>query len=129
MRVHALVLAGGSGDRFGAGMAKQVVRLAGEPILLRSIRAITGAGIDRIVVVTHPSWLEETRTLLGDAQLEVTPAIVAGGATRNESTRNGLAALLDATDDDIVVIHDAVRPLVPAEVILRSIEPIMSGRA
>jgi 2-C-methyl-D-erythritol 4-phosphate cytidylyltransferase len=129
MRVHALVLAGGSGDRFGAEMPKQFVRLAGEPILLRSIRAITGAGIDRIVVVTHPSWLEETRTLLGDALLEVTPGIVAGGATRNESTRNGLEALHDATDDDIVVIHDAVRPLVPAEVILRSIEPIMSGRA
>ena len=52
----------------------------------------------------------------------------AGGATRNESTRNGLAAL-DAADDDIVLVHDAVRPLVPLEVIQRSIEPIVSGRA
>ena len=129
MRVHALVLAGGSGDRFGAEMPKQFVRLAGEPILLRSIRAIAGAGIDQLVVVTHPSWLEETRALLADANLEVEPRIVAGGATRNESTRNGLAALAGAADDDIVVIHDAVRPLVPSEVILRSIEPIMSGRA
>ena len=129
MRVHALVLAGGSGDRFGAEMPKQFVRLAGEPILLRSIRAIAGAGIDRVVVVTHPSWLDETRALIADARLEVEPAVVAGGATRNESTRNGLAALEGAADDDIVVIHDAVRPLVPAEVILRSIEPIMSGRA
>ena len=61
--------------------------------------------------------------------LEPRPTIVVGGRTRNESTRNGLAALTDAGDDDIVVIHDAVRPLVPAEVVLRSIEPIMSGRA
>src|SRR5262245_3955914 len=129
MRVHALVLAGGSGDRFGAEMPKQFVRLAGEPILLRSIRAIAGAGIDRLVVVTHPRWLDETRALLADAHLGVEPAIVSGGATRNESTRNGLAALDDAASDDIVVIHDAVRPLVPGEVILRSIEPIMSGRA
>ncbi len=129
MRVHALVLAGGSGDRFGAEMPKQFVRLAGEPILLRSIRAIASAGVDRLVVVTHPSWLDETRALLADAQLEVEPTIVAGGATRNESTRNGLAALVGAANDDIVVVHDAVRPLVPAEVILRSIEPIMSGRA
>jgi ribitol-5-phosphate 2-dehydrogenase (NADP+) / D-ribitol-5-phosphate cytidylyltransferase len=129
MRVHALVLAGGSGDRFGAEMPKQFVRLAGEPILLRSIRAIAGAGIDQLIVVTHPSWLGETRALLADASLEIKPRIVAGGATRNESTRNGLAALAGADDDDIVVIHDAVRPLVPAEVILRSIEPIMSGRA
>jgi ribitol-5-phosphate 2-dehydrogenase (NADP+) / D-ribitol-5-phosphate cytidylyltransferase len=129
MRVHALVLAGGSGDRFGAEMPKQFVRLAGEAILLRSIRAVAGAGIDQLVVVTHPSWLDETKALVAEANLEVQPRIVAGGATRNESTRNGLSALSGAADDDIVVIHDAVRPLVPAEVILRSIEPIMSGRA
>ena len=129
MRVHALVLAGGSGDRFGAEMPKQFVRLAGEPILLRSIRAIAAAGVDRLVIVTHPSWLEETRALVADAGLEHAPTIVAGGATRNESTRNGLEALAGVDDDDIVVIHDAVRPLVPGEVILRSIEPIMSGRA
>ncbi|HUG29730.1 MAG TPA: bifunctional cytidylyltransferase/SDR family oxidoreductase [Candidatus Limnocylindria bacterium] len=128
MRVHALVLAGGSGDRFGAEMPKQFVRLAGEPILLRSIRAIAGAGIDRLVVVTHPSWLRETRALVAEAGVGPPVAVVAGGSTRNESTRNGLAAL-DAADDDIVVIHDAVRPLVPSEVVLRSIEPIMSGRA
>lgn len=122
------MLAGGIGDRFGAEMPKQFVRLAGEPILLRSIRAIAGAGVDRIVVVTHPSWLRETRDLAADAGVDIPVEVVAGGSTRNESTRNGLAAL-DATDDDIVVIHDAVRPLVPREVILRSIEPILSGRA
>lgn len=128
MRIHALVLAGGSGDRFGAEMPKQFVRLAGEPILLRSIRAIVSAGVDQLVVVTHPSWLAETRELVAGAHSAVPTSIVAGGATRNESTRNGLASLA-ADDDDIVVIHDAVRPLVPREVILRSIEPILSGRA
>src|SRR5258706_1188554 len=129
MRVHALVLAGGSGDRFGAEMPKQFVRLAGEPILLRSIRAIAAAGVDQLVVVTHPSWLEETRALVGEAGLVAEPRIVTGGTTRNESTRNGLAALTGADDEDIVVIHDAVRPLVPVEVVLRCIEPILSGRA
>ena len=128
MRVHALLLAGGSGDRFGAEMPKQFVRLAGEPILLRSIRALAGAGIDRLVVVTHPSWLHETRNLVAEAAPGVPVEVVVGGSTRNESTRNGLA-VLDARDDDIVVIHDAVRPLVPTEVVLRSIEPILSGRA
>jgi 2-C-methyl-D-erythritol 4-phosphate cytidylyltransferase len=128
MRVHALLLAGGSGDRFGAEMPKQFVRLAGEPILLRSMRALAGAGIDRLVVVTHPSWLRETRALVDEVSGDIPVEVVAGGATRNESTRNGLAAL-DGDDDDIVVIHDAVRPLVPREVVLRSIEPILSGRA
>jgi 2-C-methyl-D-erythritol 4-phosphate cytidylyltransferase len=128
MRTHALVLAGGSGDRFGADIPKQFVRLAGEPILLRSVRAIAGAGVDQIIVVTHPNWLAETRELLEHADVAPPVSIVAGGVTRNESTQRGLAAL-DADGEDIVLVHDAVRPLVPREVILRSIEPVLSGRA
>src|SRR5512142_149863 len=128
MRIHALVLAGGSGDRFGAEMPKQFVRLAGEPILSRTVRAIVAAGIERLVVVAHPTWLAETRELVAGLALDIPTAVVAGGMTRNESARNGLAAL-EAVDDDIVLIHDAVRPLVPREVILRSIEPPLSGRA
>ncbi len=53
---------------------------------------------------------------------------MAGGRTRNESTRNGLLSL-DADDDDVVVVHDAVRPLVPIEVIVRAIEPVAAGTA
>lgn len=128
MRIHALVLAGGTGDRFGAEMPKQFVRLAGEPILLRSIRAILAADVDQLIVVAHPSWLDEARSLIDGAELAAHIEVVAGGATRNESTRNGLAALR-ADANDIVLVHDAVRPLVPTEVILRSIEPILSGRA
>jgi len=128
MRIHALVLAGGSGDRFGAEMPKQFVRLAGEPILARTVRAIASAGIDQLVVVSHPSWVAETEELVGHLDLDVPTWIVAGGVTRNESARNGLARL-EADPDDVVLIHDAVRPLVPREVILRSIEPILSGRA
>src|SRR5689334_10887990 len=128
MQIHALVLAGGSGDRFAAEMPKQFVRLAGEPILLRSLRTVAGAGIDRLVVVSHPSWITETREIVEGADLGVPTVVVAGGVTRNESTLRGLAAL-EADPDDIVIIHDAVRPLVPTEVIQRSIEPILPGRA
>src|SRR5256885_10348204 len=98
MRIHALVLAGGSGDRFGAEMPKQSVRLAGEPILSRTVRAVAAAGIDRLVVVSHPSWLAETRELVEALALDVPASVVAGGMTRNESARNGLAEL-DANDD------------------------------
>jgi 2-C-methyl-D-erythritol 4-phosphate cytidylyltransferase len=128
MRIHALVLAGGTGDRFGADMPKQFVRLAGEPILLRSIRAIVAAGVDELVVVVHPSWLADARALIDGAELDLAVTVVAGGSTRNQSTRNGLAAL-HADDRDVVLVHDAVRPLVPTEVVLRSIEPVLSGRA
>src|SRR5262249_32934640 len=89
---------------------------------------VAAAGIDRLVVVSHPSWLAETRELVEALELQMPASVVAGGVTRNESARNGLAEL-DASDDDIVLIHDAVRPLVPREAIQRSIEPILSGRA
>lgn len=130
MHIHAIILAGGDGNRFGGELPKQFVRLAGDPILLRTLRRMHGASIARLVVVSHPRWLDETRRLIDAAELPpgMEVLVVAGGATRNESTRNGLAAL-GGDDDDVVLVHDAVRPLLPLEVIQRAIEPIISGRA
>jgi 2-C-methyl-D-erythritol 4-phosphate cytidylyltransferase len=130
MQIHAIILAGGDGNRFGGELPKQFVRLAGDPILLRTLRRLHGARIGRLVVVSHPRWIDETRRLIAAAGLppEVDVNVVAGGATRNESTRNGLVALAGEADD-VVLVHDAVRPLLPLEVIQRAIEPIISGRA
>ncbi len=128
MQIHAIILAGGDGNRFGGELPKQFIRLAGEPILLRTLRRLHGARIERLVVVAHPRWLDETRRLIDEARLPMDVVVVPGGVTRNESTRNGLAALRGA-DEDIVLVHDAVRPLLPLEVIQRAIEPIISGRA
>jgi 2-C-methyl-D-erythritol 4-phosphate cytidylyltransferase len=124
--IHAIVLAGGSGDRFGAEIPKQFVRLAGEEILSRSLRAVVAAGVDRVVVVAHADWLDATRSVVAHALPTLDATVVAGGRTRNESTLAGLAAL-EAGDDDVVVIHDAVRPLVPVEVVARAIAPVAAG--
>ena len=128
MLIHAIVLAGGDGNRFGGELPKQLVRLAGDPILLRTLRAIAQPPVDRIVVVAHSAWLTETEAVVASAALSMPVRVVAGGATRNESTRAGLAAL-GADPEDIVIVHDAVRPLVPHDVVERSIEPIATGRA
>jgi ribitol-5-phosphate 2-dehydrogenase (NADP+) / D-ribitol-5-phosphate cytidylyltransferase len=127
-RVHAILLAAGDGNRFGADLPKQFVRLAGEQILARSLRTIAAAGVDRIVVVANPAWVAETEEVVAAQALEVPTSIVVGGATRNESTRNGLRAL-DADDADVIVVHDAVRPLVPLDVVRRAIEPVLAGTA
>ncbi len=103
------------------------MRLAGDPIL-RSLRIVAAAGVHQVVVVAHPNWLQETQEIVAAAGLAIPVSVVTGGATRNESTANGVAAL-GADDDDVVLIHDAVRPLVPLEVILRSLEPVVAGRA
>ena len=127
-RTHAIILAGGAGDRFGGDTPKQFIRLAGESILVRSLRAMAAAGVDSIVVVAHPEWLVETEAALAEASLPMPAWAAAGGATRNESTRNGLNSL-EVDDDDVIVVHDAVRPLVPLEVIRRAIEPVAQGLA
>lgn len=128
MRVHAILLAAGDGERFGADVPKQFLRLAGEQILLRSIRIMASAGVDRLVVVAHPDWMLETNDLVAAAAPAFPVHVIAGGATRNESTWAGLRTL-DAEDDDVVLVHDAVRPLLPLEVIRRAIEPVAAGRA
>jgi 2-C-methyl-D-erythritol 4-phosphate cytidylyltransferase len=78
--------------------------------------------------VAHPRWLDETSRLVAAAGSDVPIRVVPGGSSRNESTWNGLVAL-DAGDDDVVVVHDAVRPLLPHDVLRRSIEPIVAGLA
>jgi len=83
MRVHAILLAAGAGDRFGAELPKQFIRLAGVPILLRTIRTIAAAGIDDLVIVGHPDWIEETERELRAAGLSIPASVLAGGTTRN----------------------------------------------
>jgi 2-C-methyl-D-erythritol 4-phosphate cytidylyltransferase len=128
VRIHAIVLAGGGGYRFDSDKPKQFIRLAGQEILARTLRAILGAGIDQLIVVAHPAWMDETRSLVASIPTTVPVKVVAGGDTRNQSTLAGLAAL-DAADEDAVLVHDAVRPLIRLDAIQRSIAPILAGEA
>jgi 2-C-methyl-D-erythritol 4-phosphate cytidylyltransferase len=128
MRISAILLAAGGGNRFGGDIPKQFLRVAGEPILLRSLRAVTCAGVDEVVVVGHPSWMEQTRALTASFSTTVPITVIPGGETRNQSTWNALQSL-SGDDDGIVLVHDAVRPLVSPESIRRAIEPVASGEA
>jgi 2-C-methyl-D-erythritol 4-phosphate cytidylyltransferase len=126
--ISAILLAGGDGNRFGGEVPKQFLRLAGEEILVRSVQALVSAQIDELVVVAHARWLDETEQLVAKASAGVPTKVVAGGNSRNESTWNGLMAL-EAGDGDVVVVHDAVRPLLPHDVLRRAIDPVVDGLA
>jgi 2-C-methyl-D-erythritol 4-phosphate cytidylyltransferase len=126
--ISAILLAGGDGNRFGGEVPKQFLRLAGEEILLRSVQALVSAQIDELVVVAHARWITETERIIALAGDRVPTRVVEGGNSRNESTWNGLMALTTG-DDDVVVVHDAVRPLLPHEVLRRSIDPVVEGLA
>lgn len=117
----ALIVAAGSGSRFGADRPKQYLDLSGETILRRSVRAyLEHPRIDRVVVVINP----ELRDLYDEAVAGLDlPPPVAGGASRRESVSLGLEALaLDPPDT--VLIHDAARPLVSAETVSRVIDAL-----
>jgi len=98
----ALLVAAGSGERLGAGRPKAFVELAGRPMLEWSLDALRGAGIADVVVALPP-------------ESDAPPGCVGvpGGATRSQSVRAALAAA--PPGDELVVVHDAARPLVTPE--------------
>ncbi|MFT4299366.1 MAG: 2-C-methyl-D-erythritol 4-phosphate cytidylyltransferase [Aeromicrobium sp.] len=114
--VWALVLAGGTGSRFGSEQPKQLLDLGGRSVFARSVDALAGhRRVDRIVLVTHAASAPEAERIAA-AEPKVV-SVVAGGDTRAASTRAGLAAVPAWGDDDLVLVHDAARPLVPPAVI------------
>ena len=112
MRVAALVLAAGRGERFGAGQPKAFIPLAGQPLVVHAIEALAAcAAIDVIVPVLPAAEIDRLVAWHWSpiaAGKVVAP--VAGGAERQDSMRAGLTAL--RADVELVAIHDAARPLV-----------------
>ncbi|HYH22573.1 MAG TPA: bifunctional 2-C-methyl-D-erythritol 4-phosphate cytidylyltransferase/2-C-methyl-D-erythritol 2,4-cyclodiphosphate synthase [Azospirillum sp.] len=113
----ALIVAAGSGQRFGAERPKQYHKLAGRPVLRHTAEAfLRHPQVTAVRVVINPAH----RELYDDAVAGLGLAEpVSGGATRQESVRNGLEALAAASDDapDLVLIHDAARPLIDPDTI------------
>jgi 2-C-methyl-D-erythritol 4-phosphate cytidylyltransferase / 2-C-methyl-D-erythritol 2,4-cyclodiphosphate synthase len=108
-RVTGILAAGGSGQR--AGTAKQWLTLGGETVLRRAARALAACPlVDDVVAVVPPG--EEARALAELQGLGKPASVVAGGAARADSVRNGLAAAAGA---GIVLVHDAARPFATPE--------------
>jgi 2-C-methyl-D-erythritol 4-phosphate cytidylyltransferase len=120
--VHALIVAGGSGSRFGGPSPKQYLPLAGVPVLIRTLEAFDRcAAIDAHVLVVPSGDVHFVReSLLAGARMRKAVLVCDGGARRQDSVFNGLACIPD--DDAIVVIHDAVRPLVDGACIRACVE-------
>lgn len=113
--VAALVVAAGQGLRAGQPMPKQFARWRGKPVVRHSVEALANAGCDPIlVVIPEGAHAAAREALAGIASVQFTT----GGATRQESVRLGLEVLA-GSEPDLVLIHDAARPLLPAAVIER----------
>lgn len=106
----ALIVAGGSGQRFGAERPKQYLDLAGKPVLRRTVEAfLSHPQVTGVRVVIDPAWRDAYDAAVSGLGL---PDPVAGGASRQDSVRNGLEALAADGAPDLVLIHDAARPLI-----------------
>ena len=117
MKVTALIVAGGSGTRFGAAVPKQFVELCGMPVLMRTMVRFEQSGVcDNIIVVLPADQIGQWRELCRKHDFELPHEVVAGGDTRFQSVKNGLAAMT-MESGDLVAVHDGVRPLVlPADI-------------
>jgi 2-C-methyl-D-erythritol 4-phosphate cytidylyltransferase len=118
-----IIVAAGSGSRLAAGVPKALVQVGGRSLLQHCLdTAATVARITETVVVVPADQLAEVAASL-DAR---SVGVVAGGATRDESVRAGLARVADSEQ---VLVHDAARPFVPAEVFERVIDALLDAAA
>ncbi|MFL6179230.1 MAG: 2-C-methyl-D-erythritol 4-phosphate cytidylyltransferase [Actinomycetes bacterium] len=126
MRAAAIVPAAGRGERLGPGEPKALRELSGQPLLVHAVRALAEARTVDVIVVAAPAD-EEARVsrlllpVVGDTELHV----VEGGPTRQQSVALALRVLPD--DVDVVLVHDAARPLVPDDVVDAVTNAVRSG--
>ncbi|MGY2001994.1 2-C-methyl-D-erythritol 4-phosphate cytidylyltransferase [Blastococcus sp. SYSU DS1024] len=120
MHAVAIVAAAGSGSRLGADRPKALVPLAGRPLVCWAVDGLREAGVAEIVVTVPAAERDAFAAVLPpDVRL------VDGGATRTASVRAGLAAA--GSRVDVVLVHDAARPLTPPAVIARVLEAVAAG--
>ena len=122
----ALILAAGTGSRMGnADKPKQFLPIYGKPLMIHTIEAFEMHDeIDKIIVVTSEGYDDQVKVWCKQYDLSKVKAVTIGGDSRQISVYNGLQAVkeIGAKDDDIVLIHDAARPLISKNIISKNIE-------
>jgi 2-C-methyl-D-erythritol 4-phosphate cytidylyltransferase len=124
--VWAVLVAAGKGERFGGDRPKAFANLAGRPLLAESLERLESSDwIEALVVVAPPEWEEPCILLAEELGAGKVRAAVAGGETRSDSVRAGLAEV----DEEVavVLVHDAARPLLPEEVVERVVTAVGEG--
>ena len=125
-RTAVLVPAAGRGERLGPGAPKALRLLGGVPMLVHAVRALAASRAVDIVVVAAPEGdVDEVSAILADQVDSAEVIIVSGGDTRQGSVARALIVLPDEVD--VVLVHDAARPLVPAELVSAVVAAVRSG--
>jgi 2-C-methyl-D-erythritol 4-phosphate cytidylyltransferase len=122
----AVVPAAGRGERFGPGAPKALRTLGGQPMLVHAVHALASArAIDLVVVAAPEEEVDAVRHLLAPVTGGTTLVVVAGGETRQDSVAAALRAL--PPEVDVVLVHDAARPLAPSDLVDSVAASVRSG--
>ena len=124
---YAIVFAGGVGSRMQSpNLPKQFIEVCGIPIIVHTINHFQAhPDIDKVLVVCLEPYIDFMKELLNKYNLSKVFKVVAGGRTGQESICKGLQALDGiADDDDIVILHDGVRPIIDADLISKNIDSV-----
>jgi 2-C-methyl-D-erythritol 4-phosphate cytidylyltransferase len=113
---YAIIVAGGSGSRMRSVLPKQFIELCGEPVLMHTIRVFhESASSPQIILALHADYHKLWATLCSKHNFTIPHLLIAGGETRFYSVKNAIDQITGT--DALIAIHDAVRPLVSADII------------
>lgn len=128
LRTVGVVLAGGVGTRVGLSIPKQLLKIAGKPVIEHTLAVFEAAAeVDEVVVLMAPGYVDDVEAIVAARGFRKVSAVIEGGATRNDSTRNALAHLGDKECN--VLFHDAVRPLVSQRIIRECVNALRTYEA
>lgn len=121
----AIILAAGVGQRMrNGGLPKQFLKLNGKPLIIYTLEKFEqNVDIDSIIIVCHGNYIEYMEKLVAVYQIKKVAKVVVGGSDRQSSIKKGLDAIevTSSSEEDVVVIHDGVRPLVTDNTIYENI--------
>jgi 2-C-methyl-D-erythritol 4-phosphate cytidylyltransferase len=121
MSVLAIIPAAGVGTRMGGETPKQFLSLEGTPIFIYTLRKLASTRVlDEILLAVRPAEMERVRQAVDGEHLEKPVLLAEGGGTRQETVARALTRARQSTD--VVIVHDAVRPFITAQMVEKVIE-------
>lgn len=130
MRNIAVILAGGTGSRMGSAVPKQFLELAGRTVIEHSIEVFAShPAIDEVAVVVHPEWRGRMEGIAAAGRWDKLRKIIDGGSERHRSSMNAVEAYAGESGDTNLLLHDAARPWVSAEIVGRVVTALQHHEA
>jgi len=123
MRTIAIIPAGGKGVRSGTAAPKQYLKFNDKELIVYTLDIFQqNEMIDEIIISAEGNYINLLNDLKKKYNLSKISKVVEGGDTRQDSVYNALKSLIDVSDDDLIAVHDAARPLLPQEVLTDAVQ-------